>query len=86
MPLQPDAHCGQPVEVGRLDLGAVIADVVPAQVVGDDDDDVGPCGPVGVRRNSARRPPGPLSPRRSIEFLRNHGGLSSVVANVVRGT
>ena len=39
---EPDAALGQPVEVGRGNLGAVAAQVRKSHVVGQDEDDVGP--------------------------------------------
>ncbi len=41
MPLEANAIPGEFVEVGRLDLGVVVADVAPAEVVRNDDDDIG---------------------------------------------
>ena len=45
---EPQAAGGQPVEVRRVDLAAVAADVREAHVVGEDDDDVRPA----ARENS----------------------------------
>ena len=42
--LQPHAAARQRVDVRRLDVGAVVADILPALVVGDDVDDVGLLG------------------------------------------
>ena len=39
--LEPGAAGGERVDVGRLDVGAVVADVLPTLIVGDDVDDVG---------------------------------------------
>ena len=52
MPLETNTGVGELVEVRRLDFGVVIADVPPAEIVGDDDDDVrlGLFAGVGVRR------------------------------------
>ena len=61
---EPDALAGQPVEVGRLDVrGAVRGEVGPAQVVTQDEQDV---GPRARRPRAARnsRSPGPACPLR----------------------
>ena len=39
-PIEPRALGGKLVDVGRLDVGAAIADILPALVIGNDVDDV----------------------------------------------
>jgi hypothetical protein len=45
--LQADAGGGELVDVRRLDFASVVADVLPAEVVGEEEDDVRPGGGVG---------------------------------------
>ena len=45
---EPQPAGGEPVQVGRLDLAAVAAQVGEAQVIGEDDDDVGSRRPLGA--------------------------------------
>ncbi len=44
VPVQLHALTREPVEMRRADVGCVIADVGPALIVGDDDEDVGALG------------------------------------------
>jgi len=51
---EPHPACGKRIEIGCVDFAAVAADVAEADIVGEDDDDVG-AGASGSRRLSQRR-------------------------------